>query len=61
MLEYAAVIEEQVTALQTAADNKSSLAGQTYVRNFAASATTVRSKNSSLIEKLRAKHKEQAA
>ena len=50
LLEYSAALEEQVTYLQTTADNESSAAVQTVVRNFADSATTVHIKNSMLVE-----------
>ena len=61
MSKYDAASEEQVTALQTAADNESLAAGQTVVSNFAASATTVHSKNFTLIKEFQAKRKEQVA
>ena len=52
MLEYAAALEGQVTALQTEADDDSLAAGQNFVSNFAASATTVHSEKSTLTEEL---------
>ena len=61
MLEYAAALEDQVTDLQTETDDESSVAGQTIVSNFAASATTVHREKSTLIEELRADSKEQTA
>ena len=61
MLEYDAALEEQFTALQTAAYKKSLAVGHTVVRNFAASATTVHSDNSTLVEELRVDCKEQTA
>ena len=61
MLEYATVLEDQVTALKAAANNKSLAAGKNVVSKFAASATTVHSKNSALIEELQSERKEQAA
>ena len=61
MLEYAAALEEHFTALQMVAYVESSAVGQTVVRNFAASATTIHSNKSTLIEEFRVYYKEQAA
>ena len=61
MSEYAVALEEQVTALQMAADDESATAGHTFVVELSASATTINSEHSTLIEELRFELKGQAA
>ena len=61
MSEYAVALEEQVTALQIAADDESATAGHTFVGELSASATTIHSEHSTLIEELRFELKGQAA